>query len=549
MPDDNWHGPCTANSLHLRRSIITGDCPQYSNVRGKLYPNLFHQEIVRLAKIFDTSTMTASPGQFGEGLWAYNGLDCCITFELLEAMLPDLTPETAETYLFSRQLQAPILEMNTRGILIDKVRRDEVVKLFQVDAERLEIHLNLILRDGLGLDINWRSNQQLQHLFYDVMGIKPVLKRNNKGEYTPTVDRGALEKLRMHYYALPIINHILSLRDLTKKIEVLQTGIDPDGRIRTSFNIAGTNTGRLSSSNSDFDTGRNLQNIDELLRSVFVGDNGYKFANIDLEQADSRNIGALIWKHLGDSTYLDACEGGDLHTIVCKMAWPTEFNWTGNTKQDKEMCDGKKFYREDSYRQCAKKMGHGTNYYGKPPGMSIITKYPQRIISDFQARYFAAFPLVQYHHWIRQQLLAGSALHNLWGRRRRFFGRRNDEATLREAIAFTGQSSTADFLNHAMMNVWRQNLCNLMIQVHDSFLIQYPEDREDEVLPQIIKAMKCPITINGREFFIPCEAKVGWNWGKQSKENPDGLVKFVGADTRKRQSRPAATSFLDRRLF
>jgi len=60
--------------------------------------------------------------------------------------------------------------------------------------------------------------------------------------------------------------------DLQKKIDILKTEIDKDGRIRTSYNIAGTNTGRLSSSFSEFGTGTNLQNIEESLRSMFVAD-------------------------------------------------------------------------------------------------------------------------------------------------------------------------------------------------------------------------------------------------------------------------------------
>src|SRR5204863_8193698 len=88
--------------------------------------------------------------------------------------------------------------------------------------------------------------------------------------------------------AEPIIKHVFALRDLGKKVSFLQTAVDPDGRLRTSFNIAGTTTGRLASSYSDFGTGTNLQNVETLLRSVFVADPGMKFCNIDLEQADSR---------------------------------------------------------------------------------------------------------------------------------------------------------------------------------------------------------------------------------------------------------------------
>ena len=60
------------------------------------------------------------------------------------------------------------------------------------------------------------------------------------------------------------------MADIGKKIGVLRTGIDPDGRIRTSYNIAGTSTGRFSSSVTEFGTGGNLQNIEEALRSILI---------------------------------------------------------------------------------------------------------------------------------------------------------------------------------------------------------------------------------------------------------------------------------------
>lgn len=489
-------------------------------------------------KIIDTSTDRPTPR---ESLWVYNGLDCCITFEVLEALLPQLTQETQTNYDLSRALQAPILEMNMRGVLIDQHRRTEIITAFQKDMARVEEHFNLILSQGLGINLSWRSNPQMMYLLYEVMRIKPVLKRNSNGGYSPTVDRGALEKLRSYFYAQPIIDHILTLRDLSKKVEVLRTRIDSDGRIRTSYNIAGTNTGRLSSASSDFDSGRNLQNIEERLRSVFVADQGYKFANIDLQQADSRCIGALIFKHLNDSKYLDVCESEDLHTTAAALTWPEVPSKEIKTR---------KFYREDSYRQCAKRLGHATNNYGKPAGISILTHYPRKTVEDFQSRYFRAFPgIANYHEWTKQMLLSTGILHNIWGRRRRFFGRRNDEATVRDAAAYGGQSSTADFINHAMLKVWRQNLCTILIQVHDSILVQYPEDREDEILPQVIAEMKCPLTIKGREFYIPCEAKVGWNWGKYDEAtNPNGLQEYLGNDPRKRIE-TTKLSLLDRVLL
>ena len=66
--------------------------------------------------------------------------------------------------------------------------------------------------------------------------------------------------------ARTIIEYMTYMRDIKKRLEVIKTAIDSDGRMRTSYNIAGTTTGRFSSSFSEFGTGGNLQNIEEGLR-------------------------------------------------------------------------------------------------------------------------------------------------------------------------------------------------------------------------------------------------------------------------------------------
>ena len=191
----------------------------------------------------------------------------------------------------------------------------------------------------------------------------------------PTVDREALERLSMYFLAEPICLYLLALRDLDKKRQLLETGIDRDGRMRTNFNIAGTTTGRLASAISDFGTGTNLQNLDRELRSIFIADPGYKLANLDLEQADARNVGAICWNNFVDASgesfagsYLDACEGGDLHTTVCRMAWQ-DLLWGARPREWQIVRLSISFIS----RPC-KKLGHGTNYYGSPPTMARHTK-------------------------------------------------------------------------------------------------------------------------------------------------------------------------------
>jgi DNA polymerase-1 len=367
---------------------------------------------------------------------------------------------------------------------------------------------------------------------------------------TPTVNREALEKISAHFYAHPIVFHLLKMRDQAKRIGVLKTDIDPDHRIRTSYNIAGTTTGRLSSSFSDFGTGTNLQNIEQRLRRIFIADPGYKFANIDLKSGDSFGVGLTLYNLFGDSTYLDACETGDIHTSVARMTWK-DLPWTSEINADKKIAEATPGYREHSVRDLSKKLGHGTNYYGKPPTMAKHTKLPIDPIKDFQARYFAAFPIQKWHGHVEFQLRSQGYLVSVLGRKRWFFGRRDDDATLREAIAYEPQSITSDVINRGLLNVWRANICQVLLQVHDSILVQYPEELENTILPRILKLMEVPIQVKDRTVIIPAEAKIGWNWANveynksgQVVGNPDGLVTYKGKpDERKRGPQ---TSILDR---
>lgn len=499
-------------------------------------------------RVYDTTK--PFPPSATEVLWLYNGLDCCITLEVFDHLLPQLDNITRGTYEFSKSLQAPILEMNMHGVLIDEVKRHELVETYRKELDALSSNLTRIVCEGLGRsDFNWRSNAQLLDLFYSQLALAPIKKRNAKGEYAPTVNREALEKLRVYLYATPIINHLLTMRDLGKRIGTLQTEIDPDGRIRTSYNIAGTTTGRLSSAFSDFGTGTNLQNIEQRLRRIFIADPGYKFANIDLKSGDSFGVGMILYDLFSDSTYLDACETGDIHTAVAKLAWH-DVPWTGDIKKDRALAEATMGYRDLSLRDLSKKLGHGTNYYGKPHTMARHTKLPTDVIQDFQTRYFARFPLQRWHGHVQSTLLTQGYITTLLGRKRWFFGRRNDDQTLREAIAYEPQSITSDTINGGMLELWRAGICQLLLQVHDSVLVQYREDQEDELLPKILKLVERPIQVRDRTVTIPAEAKIGWNWAnydyKNPEANPDGLIEWKGQkDVRKRRPQ---SSILDRKL-
>lgn len=458
--------------------------------------------------------------------WTYNGLDCCVTHEISAVLKEQLDDVTRETYNLRFALQAPVLEMNLRGILIDTDERDMLLVELGQRSYRLGKQLDRILEEGVGTSVKWSSPKQLMELFYGVLGIPPVRRRNSNGEMVPTVNRGALEKLTNYFVAQPIINHILALREIQKKFGVLKTRIDADNRMRTSFNIAGTETGRFSSSMADLETGTNLQNIEESLRRIFVSDKGMKLGNVDLEQAESRVVGAICWNLFGDGAYLDACESGDLHTQVAKGIMPN-LGWTGDKDQDRAEAD-RPYYRQHSLRYMAKRLGHGSNYMGQAATMAFHSKMPVKIIKDFQEAYFTQFPAIKrWHQWVEDELKMKGNLTTLMGMRRWFFGRRNDQDTIREAVAFEPQSVSVEILNRIMLNLWRANCCQLLLQVHDSILFQYPEEQEDTVIPKVLECFNYPIRLRGdRMMTIPAEIKTGWNWAPKSEENPRGLDKW-----------------------
>jgi hypothetical protein len=190
-----------------------------------------------------------------------------------------------------------------------------------------------------------------------------------------------------------------------------------------------------------------------------------------------------------------------------------------------------------------------SNYLGQPRTMSKHAKVPVREVETFQRNYFSAFPCIpQYHQHVRDELRSTASLTTLFGRRRFFFGRDNDDATIREAVAYCPQSMTADEIDTGILNLWRANRVQLLIQVHDSILFQYPEHLEDEIIPWALAALRAPLTLaRGREFVVPTEAKVGWNWGEFDKDqNPDGLVKWRGGDDRKRTEHSGKLSIIGR---
>ena len=482
------------------------------------------------------------PPPADQSLYIYNGLDCCITLEILQklqALYPDDT--AGATYGFARGLQGPVLEIVQRGWLIDTTERRQASQDLRRQIADLESKFQAMAMAIWDKPLNPRSTVQLQDFFYNHMHV-PKIWVSKQGVQKLSMDEEVLEKISVYFHPRPIVACILAIRELTKALETISTEISDDGRMRFSLNIAGTSTGRFSSSSSAFHNGRNIQNISEPLRRMFIADPGYKLCGIDLEQAESREVGWLLGVLFDDWRYLEACYAGDLHTLVAKLVWP-ELPWTGVPAEDRALAE-QPFSHGFSRRDLSKRAGHASNYRGSAHTIARVLHLPLAVVEAFQAAYYGAFPaLPLWHKWVAGQLRSCGYLTTPFGRRRHFFGRVNDDTTLREAIAFSPQSSTADRMNLGLWRIWRyMPEVKLLAQVHDAVYFLYPPDQEATLIPKALDLISVPLHHGTHTLIVPGEAKIGWNWasagGKDSRPNPDGLIKFKPGkpDLRERSS-------------
>lgn len=488
--------------------------------------------------VIQTADLKPNSLDSSANLQTYCGLDCCLTLEILEELKATHGRGQAGSnsshniiYDFERAMQGPYLEIMQRGFKVDDLGRRQAAAILHERRNKLQLQLDELSRAIWDKGLNPRSHLQLKQFFYEAMKL-PEVWLSQKGERKLSTNREALEKLDQYMYARPFVRSILAIREIGKQLDVFESDIDSDSRFRTSYNIAGTESGRPSSSENAFGTGGNAQNIAPSLRYVFEVDLGFKLCVIDLEQVEARDVGFFCGCLFDDWTFLDACESGDLHTNNAKLIWP-ELEWTGDPGKDKEIAS-RQFYRDFSFRDMAKRGGHLSNYYGTAYTMGRSLKIPIAIADEFQARYvrgreadhkrglpaitpaYSCIP--EWWQWTAQQLQTTHQLVTPFGRRRHFFGRPGDDTTLREAIAYMPQSTTADRMNLGLWRVWHaMPQIQLLAQTYDSITFQFEETANaDEIIEEVLALLRVELVApNGRKYVVPGEAKVGWNWGYQ----------------------------------
>lgn len=198
-------------------------------------------------------------------LWEYNCRDCCVTFEVDEVQQKAIDAMGVRyAHDFQQSLFHPVLQTMIWGIRIDTDRQKALIKQLKAAKEENE---NFI-EQAIGHPLNINSPKQVAELFYVELGQKVY---RSKATNSPTTNDEALGKIALaEPLCAPLVEAIKNLRSikvflstfLGERNQKYKKGfLDIDGRMRGSFNIAGTTTYRFSSSENAFGTGINLENI------------------------------------------------------------------------------------------------------------------------------------------------------------------------------------------------------------------------------------------------------------------------------------------------
>jgi len=461
--------------------------------------------------------------------WRYNVKDCCITRKVMEREMIELQRDGLETFFFDHvmRLQPHLVRMITGGVLCDTALKTvivadmeeyvgELLNKFYHDAQvAVAVHESEKKRKKVDIDdtffLNPNSWKQLQKLFFR------KLELVGRGYSTNAENR---KRMRLSKRSSSAARQMLDTLDTYatehKFLSTYATSeLDEDDRFRCEYRQFGTTRapGRLSSAQTAWMTGMNLQNQPERSKSMFVADEGYVLLYFDLEQAEARYVGwdANIDKWKEDFERARLNPGSyDCHRALASDMWRIPYDEVPVKDFDDE--GGR------TLRYIAKRCRHGLNYRMQPDRLATVTG-----LDINQAR--AAFDI---YHAITPELrmwwekLVGTVrsehrLFSSYGRRLVIL-ERIDDGSLDSIVAFRPQSSIGDKVNEVIYLAhddkrWPTG-SRIALNVHDALVALSKPDDAMRCLSIMKKYAEVPINVtsimtkNMEPMIIPAECKM-----------------------------------------
>lgn len=207
------------------------------------------------------------PGEGDRKYWVYNCKDCCQTWEAAEALMGGIVKDFGlmDAWEFQDKQWNTTLKTMLRGTLVNQEERTKLASETLAKMNKVGAFIEKIVPPSVaprGKTPFYRSPAQLMKLFYETLGQQRVMIRV-KGTWKPSSGDEALTKIGDREPLLkPLCQAILAYRSLMVCYGTFLTPpISDDGRMRTSYKVAGTSTYRFASSGDCFNEGLNLQNL------------------------------------------------------------------------------------------------------------------------------------------------------------------------------------------------------------------------------------------------------------------------------------------------
>ena len=458
----------------------------------RLAMSWFHAAVPKAGAYLAPEAFTAL-GESAEALGALMSHTALID-ALYGEMGPKLEERQVEALYFDVEhpLCRVLAEMELAGFQVDAGMLRSFGETLTAAIETLEQRIY-----SYAGQFNINSPKQLGEVLFERLGL-PSYKKTKTG-YSTSAE--VLEKLRG---AHPIVGEVLEYRQYAKLkstyVDGLLKVISPDGRVRTSFQMTVTATGRLSS------TEPNLQNIPtrtELgseLRRMFVAGPGQILVDADYSQIELRLLAHIS----GDQAMVDAFRSGeDFHTVTAAHVFSVPVEEV-----------------TPAMRRAAKAVNFGIVYGISPFSLSQDLGVTVAEAKAYMGAYFHRFPGVKaYMDQVVERARADGYVETPMHRRRALPEIKSSNHNMRSfgervALNMPIQGTAADIIKLAMVRVHRQLKeaaleARLIMQVHDELIVECPEAEADRVKAILVREMEgaWPLSVP-----LIAEAHSGKSW-------------------------------------
>jgi DNA polymerase-1 len=432
----------------------------------------------------------------------YAAEDADVTLRLWRALKPRLVAERMTTVYetLERPLVLPLARMERRGVSIDRDMLSRLSGEFAQSMARLEDEIHKMV----GAPFNLGSPKQLGDILFGQMGL-PGAKKTATGAWSTSAR--ILEDLAEEGHELPA--RILDWRQLAKLkstyADALPGFLDPrTGRVHTSYALAATTTGRLSSSDP------NLQNIPvrneegRRIRRAFVAAPGCKLISADYSQIELR-----LLAHVADIGALKKAfaDGLDIHAMTASEMFGVPI---------KDM--------PGEVRRRAKAINFGIIYGISAFGLANQLSIPREEAGAYIRKYFERFPGIRdYMEAAKKQARAEGFVRTIFGRKCHFpriNASNPSERAFNERAAINAplQGSAADIIRRAMARMdgaleAAGLTARMLMQVHDELIFEAPDGEVEATIKLVSKVMvdaPSPSVALGAPLVV--EARAAGNW-------------------------------------